>query len=294
MNIELFTNLYNELLSNLSSVQVSRIHSLVAVSYKQTVRVQSYQDETLAKAFIELNESNDYHLLQTYKKLLIIGSILKNWPDLSAQSKGRLSVEYQVYLQRIYHLFINELDDSFDNMDIFWKELAVARLQLFPLRAGVAEFYSGFGIRQGLTFNLIETIRFIAYLLQSDFVRKAYYKVHTHTPTISNFSEDGWTKSYLQLAEMLKRDKTIKGVIRGSWFFDPEIKKISPHLSYLQDLPLQHGAKLFYIGSDKSGCAFSKSKARLKLYHDGKYTPKNYLLVWPREAIIHWADSKIK
>jgi len=294
MNEELFLDLYGELSRKLSPVQVGRIEGLIAISYKQAVRVQCYQHNTIAKAFIELNETNDFRILLTFKKVFIVGSILKNWSGLTDQSMELVTVEYQAYLQRMYHLITDSVDDSLDNMDVFWKELAIARLQFFPLHAGIAEFYSGFGIRQGLTWRLIETIRFLNFLFKNDFVRKGYYKVHTHTPIISNFSEDGWNRSYLQIAEMLKRNKEVKGIIRGSWFFDPVIKKISPHLSYLQDLPLQHGAKLFYVGIDKSGCAFAKSKQRQKLYYDGEYTPKNYLLVWPREAIINWAASKIE
>ena len=90
---------------------------------------------------------------------------------------------------------------------------------------------------------------------------------------------------------MLKIDESIKGLARTSWYFDPKIKMISPHLSYLQELPLKNGAHLFYVGADHSGSALEKSKSRLMLYNKGDYTPMNYLLVWPRDALLAWSEK---
>jgi hypothetical protein len=294
MKVELFVSFFHELSTLVGAEHLKQIMALSAVEYKQTVAVQRYQVVEIAKKLAYLQETQNSELLRSYKYLLIAAIIIKNWSKLNPKEESLLAIQYQAYLQRIYRFITDKEDINLDNMDIFWKELAIARLQIFPLYAGVAEFYSGFGIRQGLTLNIKESLRFLFYLSQVKFVRKAYYKVHTHTPIVSHFSEEGWRRSYLQLAQMLIHNKAIRGVIRGSWFFDPEIKKISPHLSYLQALPLQHGAKAFYIGPDKSGCAFVTSKNRLELYRAGEYTPKNYLLVWPREAIICWANSIIK
>ena len=47
------------------------------------------------------------------------------------------------------------------------------------------------------------------------------------------------------------------------------------------------------MGEDFSGDAFVKSKKRMKLFTEGKYTPKSYLLIWPRKKLTDWA-YKIK
>ena len=92
----------------------------------------------------------------------------------------------------------------------------------------------------------------------------------------------------------LEKYKPIKGVFRASWFCDPELENISPRLMYLQKTPVENGANFFYIGEDRTGNAFAKSKTRLKLYNEGKYKPKAYLLVWPRKELIKWAKNVTK
>ena len=135
----------------------------------------------------------------------------------------------------------------------------------------------------------MSTLKFIKFLFYNE--RKSYYYVHTHTPILSNFSEQGWEQSYKQLANMLKENSHIKGVIRSSWFFDPKIKEISPRLAYLRDLPIKNGAKIFAGGPDDSGNALSKSRSRRELFDSGQYKPMIYLLIWPREALIKWAEE---
>ena len=221
------------------------------------------------------------------RKLLIIGFILKNWREFS--NHLMLKKEYDAFFNRIY--WSSEAINSGEAVsdDIFWKDLAIARLQAFPVYAGVVEFHSGFGLKQGLSANLLKSITFLFFILKHH--RKMYFRTHIHTPLLSHFSREGWVNSYLQIASVLKVDKSIKGLVRTSWYFDPKVKIISPHLSYLQELPLENGAYLFPVGVDDSGCALKKSHSRIELYDKGEYTPMNYLLIWPRDVLISWSEK---
>lgn len=286
MNKRLFDELFEQLSARLSPTLVNRILILLESNYTQNNEIQSYKPALFSIALSEINESD---IVLISRKLLLTGFILKNWVALSSSSIGlTLQSTYLTYLNRV-SLMVTHDDDTLGSIDIFWKELAIARLQFYPVHSGVVELYSGFGIRQGLSLDLLTTGRFCCFLFQ--FGRKPYYQIHTHTPTLHHFSAEGWATSYHQVAEMLKENLNIRGVVRGSWFFDPKIKKISPRLSYLQDLPLQNGAQTFCSGEDYSGSAIATSKTRLKLYNEGKYTPMNYLLVWPRDAIIAWSEK---
>lgn len=285
----IFDETFNNLSAKLSNTLVNKIILLLELNYIQNDEVQSYKPTLFSIALSEINRNEESAIALMSRKLLLTGFILKNWSTFNSLSIGlNLQSAYQAYFSRISSM-IAKNDNTLEDIDIFWKELAIARLQFSPIHAGVVELYSGFGVRQGLSLDALNTVRFCCFLYR--FGRKPYYQIHTHTPILSNFSSDGWATSYCQVAEMLKVNPNIKGVIRGSWFFDPEIKKISPRLSYLQDLPLQNGAQTFCVGKDETKSAIAKSKSRLKLYNEGKYIPMNYLLVWPREAIISWSEK---
>jgi hypothetical protein len=92
------------------------------------------------------------------------------------------------------------------------------------------------------------------------------------------------------MAEMLALNPQVRGIAGVSWFYDPCVAIISPHLAYIQT-PINHGAFLAKMGSDAHHVANAtiRSSVRQKLYREGKYLPTCYLLAWPRNALIEWA-----
>lgn len=297
MDRTLFEERFESLLSHLDSDSANKITELLTTSYRSLPGVQSYKPAAIFKALEDIAVRQTTAISLHCQKTLLIGVILKNWhklPDLAQLSvdkanQASIRVAYQHYLERVYNATDLNDQQSLCAADIFWKELAIARLQFFPISAGVVDFYSGFGFKQGLSRHLLQSLEFVFFTLKHG--RKPYYRTHLHTPTLGSFSAQGWIESYLQIATMLTRDESIKGLVRTSWYFDPKIKIISPHLSYLQELPLQNGASLFCVGADDSGCALQKSSSRLALYNKGDYVPTNYLLIWPRSAIISWSNQ---
>ena len=57
---------------------------------------------------------------------------------------------------------------------------------------------------------------------------------------------------------------------------------MSPRLGYLRDTPVDGGARLFFFeeGGSSISNSLSTSPTRRKLYDEGKYMPKSYMLVW--------------
>ncbi len=112
---------------------------------------------------------------------------------------------------------------------------------------------------------------------------------------LSEFNEIGWQEFYIRVAELMKINTSIKGIYGGSWFFDPDLEEISPRLSYLRKIPIENGGRFFYTGSNEHDIKLStlKSKTRKKLYQEGKYLPKSYLLIWSRTKLLAWADKKV-
>jgi hypothetical protein len=98
------------------------------------------------------------------------------------------------------------------------------------------------------------------------------------------------------VGELLKINQEVKGYFATSWFYDPELEKISPRLTYLRDVITENGGKLFVKGSSPRTIrdATFKSPTRRKLYEEGKYLPTDYLIVWPRKQLIEWADRQVR
>ena len=65
---------------------------------------------------------------------------------------------------------------------------------------------------------------------------------------------------------------------------------ISPHLSYLREVPSENGATLLFVchHSDGSSGALSRSSVRRRLFAEGKYVPATYMRIWPRQSLIAW------
>jgi len=91
---------------------------------------------------------------------------------------------------------------------------------------------------------------------------------------------------------MMKKNPYIKGICNESWFYDPQLAGISPRLMYLQTIPLQNGAKRFYLGLRDPSDAIAKSKTRENLYKEGRYTPKSFMIIWPRKEFLQWAEDQ--
>jgi len=111
---------------------------------------------------------------------------------------------------------------------------------------------------------------------------------------MSSFNREGWIVSYLRMVELLRRNPHVKGHMGVGWLADPALTHVSPHLAYLRDIPVAHGAGSFCLGrcgADGIQDATMKSAARRRLYEQGDYIPMEYLTVWPRKEMIAWADS---
>lgn len=120
-----------------------------------------------------------------------------------------------------------------------------------------------------------------------------WYRIHTDGRFLDDFNEAGWDRCYVRIADLLRRDPRVKGIVGTSWFYDPQILKVSPRLAYLQVRPLQNGAFMLPHGPGAihTERATSKSETRKKLYEAGEYLPVCCSIVWPRAALVAWADS---
>lgn len=175
------------------------------------------------------------------------------------------------------------------NNDIVLKDLAICRQFVFPA-GGARVVHPNSGFPRSLLFrgNPYQGLSILGLLIRL-WGNKPFYGHHTHLSELEEFNPDDFKRCNLRLADMLELNPEIKGVVCGSWLYDPALEAISPHLSYMREMQQSNGALVFFVGISIDGGALSKSRTRQALYKQGKYTPKSYCVIWPRRSLLDWA-----
>jgi len=121
-----------------------------------------------------------------------------------------------------------------------------------------------------------------------------WYNVHIDTREMRQFNLAGWTASFSCIAEMLEINRSVCGTAATSWYHDPVVGEISPDLAYLRRNQLENGAFSLWLGSapHHTKNAIYGSPVRQRLYTEGRYLPSCYLIAWPRQILIAWAQSR--
>jgi len=209
---------------------------------------------------------------------------------------------FRLYLDN-YERIMTDIESTMEERTLyryplspFCKDLSLCTLRLIP--AGVEKvnlsrlprriFFTA-GLRGGL-----DALRFVLFDQRG---LRPYYEMHLHSQDLeakSHFNPQGWMEFYVRIADLLRGDPEIKGVFGTAWFRDPALAAVSPHLTYLRTLMTDNGARIYSLGRcKKDGIvdATSTSRTRRSLYERGEYTPRNYLVVWPRQSLLAWADT---
>lgn len=291
MDLENVEKLIAQLKIKTGDIYSTSIGPLLAEIFTEKFnQIKPYKPPLIADVFQNIRKANTQNDFENVRKRLILDCIKNYCTDYTSEKyPDSIQIEYQRNVTRIYETCESDIGWRDGSDDIYWKDLAIIRLHIFPAGSGIVEAYSGFGTRQGLSHNLAQSLSFLKMILLNG--KKPYYQTHIHHPLLKEFNELGRIKMYLLIAEMLIQNPNIKGVHGGSWFYDPKLEMISPRLNYLRELPVNNGAYLFCVGEDLSKSAFSKSETRKKLFKEGRYTPMVYMLVWPRDALIKWAEN---
>lgn len=195
-------------------------------------------------------------------------------------------------IARILRQMDSAEDDFFDiTNDGFLKDLAILSHRLIPIGAEYAQ--GGAGIPRRLLFSggprqFFKALRLVVVRCGG---RRPFFALHAHTQALEDFNPEGWVASYHRLADLLALNPKVRGWLSASWFLDPALEAISPHLAHLRRLPMDNGAELLFVcrhPDGKSG-ALSKSPTRRRLFAEGRYVPATYMRVWPRRAVIAWS-----
>lgn len=96
--------------------------------------------------------------------------------------------------------------------------------------------------------------------------------------------------SLYRIAETMRRQTEIRGLIAEAWFHAPDTYKVSPHLAWVNRVFLEWGGVV--VNSGPAGAdsgVYERSEVRRRLAEEGKFEPSLGLVVWPRRAMLEWA-----
>jgi len=256
----------------------------------------SPQIKDICNRIVHLANEN---ILETYHKLILIELICLAKAKIENKNLHEdINCLYTANFNRILKQMetVNEPGFYLYSHDKFFKDLGICSFFLIPAGAqkihldtlpyyflykkGIRQFFKGICL---LLFEL-KGIR-------------PLFQMHTDSndsDLMADFNSTGWENFYIRTARILEQQEDIKGIFGSSWFFDPQLSKISPRLEFLRNIVEQGGGKVFYIGTSSHDIknALLKSTTRRKLYNAGKYLPANHIVIWPRQKLIEWAKKK--
>jgi hypothetical protein len=95
-----------------------------------------------------------------------------------------------------------------------------------------------------------------------------------------------------RIAKSIELQPNVKGFIGASWFYCASVGEISPHLAWVRDFFQDQGAFLVDMepAPVRSGFMIGSEKRR-RSYGEGKFRPRQTLVLWPRNDMLRWAAS---
>ncbi|HSH76431.1 MAG TPA: hypothetical protein VLA09_12155, partial [Longimicrobiales bacterium] len=233
------------------------------------------------------------HRTAQYLKLTLASLIQDALPILAAKaypdSVGGL---FNEWFTDVLSEFDSQPDSYYDHRnDGFLKDLAVCSLRMTPVGGAWAVEICSIGRRFLVAGGPRQLMRGLWLLLVRTHGIEPFYLIHTVARYHKRFNPEARDRCYLRVADMLRMNPRVRGFSQHSWYYDPALEGISPHLSAYRRRLVDNGGYAFRLGTsaDDIHNATLKSKTRRALYESGSYVPTSYLVVWPRRALLAWA-----
>jgi hypothetical protein len=188
------------------------------------------------------------------------------------------------------HGFASECDLA---SDVYMKELGLARLRLYAGASNLIDPQAGVARSLLWRGGLAQLLpRALLFARTGGF--KPFFEIHAHKLYMEEFSAEGRRECYRCCAELYALHPELRGMYAGSWFYDPAIAALSPHLAYLREDPMAGGSACLFVVHSEEAVRYSTAKSgkRRAAHAAGSYRPATYALVWPRRAQIAWARQQ--
>jgi hypothetical protein len=120
-----------------------------------------------------------------------------------------------------------------------------------------------------------------------------FLTLHLHRLSLGDRAESTWAAQHLRVADLVRANPRLRGEAGAGWMHDPRIATIAPHLWYITENTVAGGASLFFAHRDTGGTsgALDASNTRRRLFDEGSYIPEVWAYLWPRAALLRWAET---
>jgi hypothetical protein len=231
-----------------------------------------------------------------YNKL-VLAFLMRNALDLLPYKNFPREIVdlYCEWFTRVLNDFHERSDGYYSVKEpAFCHDVGVCCLRSIPVGGAWVVRKSGIGLRFLLILGPWQVIKYVSFVIRKTGGFSPFYEIHTVSRYLNLFGAEEMELAYTRIAELMKRDPGIRGVIREGWLLDPNLEKISPNLAFLRKVPQENGARLFpcVTTSNNIRGALSMSSIRRRLYNEGKYQPTAYSYIWPRGALIEWSKGR--
>jgi hypothetical protein len=242
----------------------------------------------------EIEAAGGSSALESYHQLVLVHLIT----DFKSRIKGlRVPNSILTLLAVSHQRILAQLEKAENNFylhgnELFCKDLALCRLKLLPCGSELVDVYSGVPRRILFQGDLQQFVCCTRFFLVRGSGFRPWYESHWDRRLIRSFTSQDYDQCYLRIADLLELNPEIKGMMGSSWWFDPALESISPNLSFLRKVPLDHGAQLFRVGTSAAStqAAIHLSAERRRRYDSGRYLPTIYMLAWDRKDLLEWAN----
>jgi hypothetical protein len=125
--------------------------------------------------------------------------------------------------------------------------------------------------------------------------RRPFFETHTaFRRDLPILTPEDERKTFQLLSRSMLLQPAIRGYLGASWFLDPHLPVVSPHLAWMSDWLREcqtFGAVWTTIGEAKKNAGFLVGdRRRRKLYESGKWKPLTGVLLWARTDLLKWFD----
>ena len=202
---------------------------------------------------------------------------------------SRLHPEFALHYADAFHRILDQIEANpgFADLssDSVLKDLWLTRLVMVPAFAQIWWPRSGLSGKAVLSGGA----RAAAYVFFRCAGRRPMLEGHTHDPTAKAYwNEPGWKEALRLAALALPAFPKARGVFGTAWFYDPAVIEVSPRIAFAQELQVGRGAMRIRIGSNDAAVAnaTATSASRRALYHEGRYLPADYAIIWSRRDLL--------
>ena len=207
------------------------------------------------------------------------------------------------YPEHVVELFANEFQRMTSEIaagvhgsylyssDFFCKDLAMCRQRLIPCGGPLIDPVAGIPRSWLLKGPLPQKLR-MARMIRRLGSFRTVYQLHNDRRQVGAFNPAGWDAAYGIAAALMELNPEVRGLVGGTWWYDPEVSRMSPNLGYLRDVPERCGAEFFCLGEheDTTRDALTNSLERWRCYAQGTYQPMTFAMIWDREGLLRAAS----